>query len=138
MWFDTTHVYRIKHSIFGFPAECAGVGAAKFSKITNVWCGSVQSEKLLCAECAGVPKLAAHKYSETVEKMNAWWAKRCKKKQVKILFHLVWKKNCEEKLLELLEKNHISSEIQGKIEKKCTITELCNVHITSQFDYTLF
>ena len=39
--------------------NCAGVGAAKFSKNAHVWCGSVQSEKLLCAECAGVPKLAA-------------------------------------------------------------------------------
>ena len=27
-------------------------------------CGSVRSEELLCAECAGVPKLAAHKYSD--------------------------------------------------------------------------
>ena len=25
---------------------------------------SVRDEKLLCAECAGVPKLTAHKYSE--------------------------------------------------------------------------
>ena len=43
--------------------KCAGVGAAKFSKNRHVWCGSVWSEKLLCAEWAGVPKLAAHKYS---------------------------------------------------------------------------
>ena len=41
----------------------AGVGAAKLSKYAHSRCGSVQSEKLLCAECAGVPKLAAHKYS---------------------------------------------------------------------------
>ena len=26
-------------------------------------CGSVRDEKLLCAECAGVPELAVHKYS---------------------------------------------------------------------------
>ena len=44
--------------------KCAGVGVAKLSKNAHVRCGSVRSEKLLCAECAGVPKLAAHKYSE--------------------------------------------------------------------------
>ena len=43
--------------------KCAGVGVAKIPKNTHVRCGSVRSEKLLCAECAGVPKLAAHKYS---------------------------------------------------------------------------
>ena len=43
--------------------KCAGVGAAKFSKSTHVRCGSVRSKKLLSAECAGVPKLAAYKYS---------------------------------------------------------------------------
>ena len=53
----------MKHSIFGAPMKYVGVGAAKFSKNTHVRCGSVQSKKLLCAECAGVPKLAAHKYS---------------------------------------------------------------------------
>ena len=42
--------------------KCAGVGVAKLSKNSHVWCGSVRSEKLLCAECAGVPKLAALKY----------------------------------------------------------------------------
>ena len=62
--FDTTHVYHIKHSIFGVPVNCAGVGAAKFSKNAHVWCGSVRSEKLLCTECASVPKLAAHQYSD--------------------------------------------------------------------------
>ena len=46
--------------------KCAGVGVAKFSKNTHVRCGSVRSEKLLCAECAGVPKLAAHKYSVNI------------------------------------------------------------------------
>ena len=56
-------VYHIKNSIFGIPVKCAGVGVAKFSKNPHVRCGSVQSEKLLCAKCAGVPKLAAHKYS---------------------------------------------------------------------------
>ena len=43
--------------------KCAGVGVENFSKNTHVWCGSVRSEKILCAECAGVPELAAHKYS---------------------------------------------------------------------------
>ena len=56
-------VYHIKHSILGVPVKCAGVGVAKFSKNAHVRCGSVRSEKLLCAECVGVPKLAAHKYS---------------------------------------------------------------------------
>ena len=41
-----------------------GVGAAKFSKNAQVRCKSEQSKKLLCPECAGVPKLAAHKCSE--------------------------------------------------------------------------
>ena len=36
----------------------------KKSRNTHVLCESVQDEKLLCAECAGVPKLAAHKYSD--------------------------------------------------------------------------
>ena len=39
------------------------VGVAKLSKTAHMRYSSVQSEKLLCAECAGVPKLAAHKYS---------------------------------------------------------------------------
>ena len=43
--------------------KCAGVGVEHFSKNTHVQCGSVRSEKILCAECAGVPELAAHKYS---------------------------------------------------------------------------
>ena len=46
--------------------KCAGVGVAKIPKNTHVRCGSVRSvrsEKLLCAECASVPKLASHKYS---------------------------------------------------------------------------
>ena len=43
--------------------ECAGLDAAKNSIKTHVQCGSVLDEKLLCAECAGAPKLAAHKYS---------------------------------------------------------------------------
>ena len=46
--------------------KCAGVGVENFSKNTHVRCGSVRSKKLLCAECAGVPKLAAHKYSAGV------------------------------------------------------------------------
>ena len=45
------------------PLKCAGVGVVKKSRNTHLRCGSVQDEKLLCAECAGVPKLAAHKYS---------------------------------------------------------------------------
>ena len=56
-------MYHIKHSVFGVPLKCAGVGVAKFSENTHVRCGSVQSEKLLCAECAVVPKFAAPKYS---------------------------------------------------------------------------
>ena len=43
--------------------KCADVGGAKFSKNVHVRCGSVPSEKLMCAECAGVPKLTPHKYS---------------------------------------------------------------------------
>ena len=50
----------MKHPIFGVPVKCAGVGVSKFSKNAHVRCGSVQSKKLLCAECAGVPKLATH------------------------------------------------------------------------------
>ena len=46
--------------------KCAGVGVENFSKNTHVRCGSVRSEKLLCAECAGVPELAAHKYLVTL------------------------------------------------------------------------
>ena len=42
----------------------AVVGAENFSKNAHVRCGSVQDEKILCVECAGVPKLAAHKYSD--------------------------------------------------------------------------
>ena len=45
------------------PLKCAGVGVAKNSKNAHVRCGSVRDEKLLCAECAGVPKLTVHKYS---------------------------------------------------------------------------
>ena len=45
-YFDTTHIYHIKHSIFGVLVKCAGVGVAKFSENTHVWCGSVWSEKL--------------------------------------------------------------------------------------------
>ena len=59
----TPHEHHKKYSIFGVPVKCAGVGVAKLSKNAHVRCGSVRSEKLLCAECAGVPKLAAHKYS---------------------------------------------------------------------------
>ena len=50
------------------PVKCAGVGVAKFSKNTHLRCWIVGSEKLLCAECAGVPKVAAHKYSGKYEK----------------------------------------------------------------------
>ena len=52
------------YSIFGVLVKCAGVGVAKLSKNKQVRCGSVRSEKLLCTECAGVPKLGAHKYSD--------------------------------------------------------------------------
>ena len=45
------------------PWKCAGVGAAENSKSTHVRCGSVRVKKLLCAECADVPKLNAHNYS---------------------------------------------------------------------------
>ena len=50
--------------------KCAGVGVAKIPKNTHVRCGSVRSEKLLCAECAGVPKFAAHKYSAFLSKVT--------------------------------------------------------------------
>ena len=50
--------------------KCAGVGVAKIPKNTHVQCGSVRSEKLLCAECAGVPKLDTHKYSGYLRSMN--------------------------------------------------------------------
>ena len=43
--------------------KCAGVGVAKKSKNTHAWCRGVPDKKLLCAECVGVPKLTAHKYS---------------------------------------------------------------------------
>ena len=59
MGFDTTYVYHINHSIFVVRVKCAGAGVAKFSKNAHVWCGSVGSKKLLCAESEGVPKLAA-------------------------------------------------------------------------------
>ena len=49
--------------MFWVLVKCAGVSVVKFSKNTHVQCGSVRSEKLLCAECAGVPKVATHKYS---------------------------------------------------------------------------
>ena len=49
--------------------KCAGVGAAEFSKNAYVGCESVQSNNLLCAECAGVPKLPAHKYSGKYHKI---------------------------------------------------------------------
>ena len=45
--------------------KCVGVGAAKFPKNTHVRWGVCGAKKLLCTECAGVPKLAAHKYSAT-------------------------------------------------------------------------
>ena len=51
--------------------KCAGVGVAKLSKNAHVRCGNVRSEKLLCAECAGVPKLPAHKYS-----VHRYWQAR--------------------------------------------------------------
>ena len=66
----TPHMYIIKHSILGVSVKCVGVGAEKISINTHVQCGSVRSEKLLCAECAGVPKLAAHKYSVYLEKIR--------------------------------------------------------------------
>ena len=47
------------------------VGVAKFSKTAHVRCGSVWSKKLLCAECVGVPKFAAHKYSAS-HKLRTW------------------------------------------------------------------
>ena len=46
------------------PLKCVGVGAAKNLKEVHVQCLSVRGEKLLCAECAGVPKLTAHKYPD--------------------------------------------------------------------------
>ena len=48
---------------FYAPIEVCGCGCGrKFYKLTcGMW--SVRDEKLLCAECAGVPKLAAHKYA---------------------------------------------------------------------------
>ena len=65
----TYHTYHIilhhtNHSIFGILAKCAGMDVAKFSKASHMRCGSVQSKKLLCAKCVGVPKLTAHKYSD--------------------------------------------------------------------------
>ena len=71
---STTNLGVICHHIcisykaffFGVPVKCAGVGVAKFSKNAHVRC-----EKLLCAECVGVPKLAAHKYSvNIISKLN--------------------------------------------------------------------
>ena len=59
----TPHMYHVKHSIFWVPVKCVGVSVEIFSKNAHVWCRSVKSEKLLCTECAGVPKLAEHKYS---------------------------------------------------------------------------
>ena len=56
-----------KRPIFMLPWKCAGVGAAENSKNTDVRCGSVRVKKLLCAECAGVPKLTAHKYSVDIQ-----------------------------------------------------------------------
>ena len=53
----------VSYKAFFFGIPFAGVGVAKFSKNTHMQCGSVQSEKLLCAECVGVPKLSVHKYS---------------------------------------------------------------------------
>ena len=58
--------------------KCAGVGVAKIPKNTHVRCGSVQSQKLLCAECAGVPKFAAHKYSERF-RPHCDWIKKTKR-----------------------------------------------------------
>ena len=44
--------------------KCAGMGVARKSKNAHVRCGSVRNEKLLCAECADVPKVTAQKYSD--------------------------------------------------------------------------
>ena len=61
------HHTCISYKVFQFrvPVKCAGVGVGveNFSKNIHVRCGSVRREKLLCAECAGVPEFAAHKYS---------------------------------------------------------------------------
>ena len=63
MLFEDPYVYDTKQPIFMLPLKCAVVGAVKKLRNTHVQCGSVRDEKLLCAECAGVAKLAAHKYS---------------------------------------------------------------------------
>ena len=55
----------MKLSIFVVFVKCADVGAAKFlKKRTCAVRECVRSEKPLCVECAGVPKLAAHKDSD--------------------------------------------------------------------------
>ena len=64
MLFEVLYVYDSNQPIFMLSLKCAGVGVAKNSKNTHVQCGSVQDEKLFCAECVGVPKLAPHKYSD--------------------------------------------------------------------------
>ena len=51
-------------AILMLPSKCAGLGVAKNYKKTHVQCESVRIKKLLCAECAGVLKMSAHKYSE--------------------------------------------------------------------------
>ena len=50
--------------------KCASVGVVKKSRNTHLRCGSVRNEKLLCAECADVPKLAARKYSGKLVFLN--------------------------------------------------------------------
>ena len=53
------------------PSKCACVGAAKNSKNTYVWYGSVWDEKQLCAECVDMPKLSEDKYSDLWIRHNA-------------------------------------------------------------------
>ena len=43
------------------PLNCAGAG------VVTSTINAHEDEKLLCAECAGVPKLTAHKYSAKIE-----------------------------------------------------------------------
>ena len=63
MLFEVLYVYDSNQPIVMLSLKCAVVGVAKNSKNTHVRYRSVRAEKLLCAECAGVPKLAALKYS---------------------------------------------------------------------------
>ena len=56
-------MYMIKQSIFMLMSKCAGMGAIKNFKNAHLRWVCVQDEKLLCTECAGVPKMTAHKYS---------------------------------------------------------------------------